>query len=963
VNDRAWVAPAVASALFFVSGFSSLVYEVVWERSLRLVFGVSTWSVALVTAGFMAGLAAGYGWGRTARLRRLSPLAVYALAETGIALYALAFPRALRLVDTVHGATGGLLPVRAALAFLVLLPPTALMGLTLPVVARAFPAATSAGRAAGTLFAANTAGAVAGTLAAAWVFLRLYGADATSRIAIGANGLAAAGGALAALAGLGVAKKGENDPSREAPATSAAPVRQAGERAVLVAALLVGVQTMGLQVAWNRTLVCVVENNTTSFASILAAVLVGSALGAALYAAGGRRRTADPSARARLFVAAEIALAVWVAASIGLLNGLYDTGRAIQAWVPFGGVAGLALVRLLVALVPVAPAAAIGAFVIPLLVDRLHARVPSSDRAKFVSRVFAADSLGSVVGALATGFVLVPLAGLAGTFVALALAGLLAAALVLACDLSARRPLVLGGLAVAAAAAGVVLLAPPLTVTHWYDGHRGIRGDLAFYREGRFGTVAVFRVGGQKDLLINCIEEVPDHRDALLLFKLLGHFPLLLHPEPRTVLVNALGAGITLGAVTLHPVQAEAVDLVPEVLEAMRLFSTENRNVAERPNWRFVHDDGRNYLRLARDRYDVITADATHPAAGESWPLYTREYYRIVGSRLGPDGIFAQWLPLHNMAEGDFLAALRTFRESFADMAVLFVQRYSILVGSLSRLRLDPQGLTQRIAEHPEVAEDLASLGIRDGRGLLRYLVLDAAGVERLAAGAELVTDDRAPVEFAELHRLGIPETFHGDLALLAAALDPQALAARTGLDPGTFRARRMLLRAMLRSREPTLPSAYGACRELEQARAESPDDPDVEAVLATVQEALVRYLGREYRELLAQPDRSRLLEIAAYARAARPEDPFLNQFLGAVLIGLGRFAEAVPYLERAAAARPDDWNYQSNLVYAYEQSGRLADALRALDRLEGLAPGRPELAAVRRRIEQRLEGERRKTP
>ena len=230
----------------------------------------------------------------------------------------------------------------------------------------------------------------------------------------------------------------------------------------------------------------------------------------------------------------------------------------------------------------------------------------------------------------------------------------------------------------------------PLTLTRWYNGHKTSRGELLYYREGVSGTISVFEVEGRKELLINCIEEVPNHRDAMLFFKLLGHGPLLLRDGSHRVLVNALGAGITLGAVLQHPVTVEAVELVPEVRDAMRLFSEENNNAANRTDWRLIADDGRNYLRLAHEPYDVIAADATHPAAGESWPLYTaRVLSRSSAHGCAPHGIFAEWLPLHNMIEADFLGVMKTFRSVFPEMLVLFANRYCVLIGAVDPLPMD----------------------------------------------------------------------------------------------------------------------------------------------------------------------------------------------------------------------------------------------------------------------------------
>ncbi|MGH7803594.1 MAG: fused MFS/spermidine synthase, partial [Candidatus Binatia bacterium] len=159
---------ALLHAAFFISGFTSLAFEVLWERELRLVFGVSTHSVAIVTSAFMGGLAVGYAIGRHPALARRPALRVYAVAEAFVAVYALLFPLWVAAISKVHVATGGSLVVRAVLAFLILFPPTIAMGITLPLVSRALAASSSAGRAAAGLFAANTTGGVIGTLVTSW---------------------------------------------------------------------------------------------------------------------------------------------------------------------------------------------------------------------------------------------------------------------------------------------------------------------------------------------------------------------------------------------------------------------------------------------------------------------------------------------------------------------------------------------------------------------------------------------------------------------------------------------------------------------------------------------------------------------------------------------------------------------------------------------------------------------------
>jgi tetratricopeptide (TPR) repeat protein len=189
--------------------------------------------------------------------------------------------------------------------------------------------------------------------------------------------------------------------------------------------------------------------------------------------------------------------------------------------------------------------------------------------------------------------------------------------------------------------------------------------------------------------------------------------------------------------------------------------------------------------------------------------------------------------------------------------------------------------------------------------------------------------------------------------------MDPPGLAAATGVEEAVFAARRRLLQAELRSGEPTVESAFAAIQDLEAAKGVIPGDADIEASLTTLREGVLRYLARDYEALLSRPDLDRQLGIVDYARGLHPDDPFLNQLLGAALLRLQRFPEAIPYLERAAAMKPLDVTYQSNLAYAYMQAGRDEEALEILRRLEVMDPENPAIRQVRERVERRL-GEKR---
>src|SRR5215510_1529768 len=723
--------------LFFLSGFTALLYEVVWQRLLHLTFGLSTYAVTTVTASFMLGLALGYLLGQSRRLSQYHPLIVYGLAEGLIGIFALVFPLLVRLIDASYVATGGSFFLAVILSFIALAVPATLMGLTLPTLVRQVVQDEPAGRRIGLLYALNTTGSVLGAFLAGVFFIRTYGVFTTTLIATTIN-------AAICLVALTQPRKVIQERSE----TSWKPVSPFfSSLRFLAFPFVTGFIGLALEILWVRTLVCVVSNNTYSFAVVLADVLAGLALGAWLYALIGPSR-ATPQSQAFVFLLVEVTAAMFIMVSLISFNHLHDVALDLSRWVGGNHWLGLGLVRLgAAAVVTLIPAMASG-FVAPLLVDLLRDQTAQSADSS-ASLVFAANTLGSMTGALTGGLVLIPLLGLSHGMVFLAILSITVGLLMFfSTPPTDRARLTAGCITVTAALLLVLFLPKELTLTKWYDRFENVQGELLFYREGAFGTVAVFQLGDVKELTINCIEEVPTHRDAITTFKLLGHLPLLLHQNPKTVLVNAVGGGITLGAVTKHDVTVDAVDIVPDVREAMALFAKENDNVLQRSNWRLIADDGRHFLKISPQRYDVITADATHPAAAESWVLYTQEYYQLVKAKLTDKGVFAQWLPLHNMAPTDYLAALRTFRSVFPEALLLFTNRYTLMVGAKTVLSLTRDALNQRLArENAAVQVDLQEIGINDSQDVLKYIIFDSPGIDKLVGNDyPILTDDHTSV-------------------------------------------------------------------------------------------------------------------------------------------------------------------------------------------------------------------------
>ena len=931
--------------LFFLSGFTALLYEVVWQRLLHLTFGLSTYAVTTVTASFMLGLALGYLLGKSRRLVRYHPLVVYGVAEGLIGVFALVFPWLVWLIDTVYVAAGGSFFLNVILSLIALALPATLMGLTLPTLTRYVVQDGPAGRRIGLLYALNTTGSVLGAFFAGVFFIRTYGVFTTTLIATTIN----AAICLVALT-----------QPRKAPAPSRSletfPSLLSSLR-FLVFPFITGFIGLALEILWVRTLVCVVSNNTYSFAVVLADVLAGLALGAWLYALVGPS-WATPQTKAFVFLLVEVAAAAFIIVSLTAFNHLHDIALDLSRRIGGNHWLGLGLVRLAAAaVVTLIPAMASG-FVAPLLVDLLRDQTEQPAES-LASVVFATNTLGSMTGALTGGLVLIPLLGLSHGMVFLAILSITVGLLMFFSTPPADRTrLTIGCTLVTAALLGVLVSPKELTLTKWYDRFENVQGDLLFYREGAFGTVAVFQLGDVKEMTINCIEEVPTHRDAIATFKLLGHLPLLLHENPKTVLVNAVGGGVTLGAVAKHDVTVEAVDIVPDVRDAMSLFAKENDNVLQRTNWRLIADDGRHFLKVSPQHYDVITADATHPAAAESWVLYTQEYYQLVKSKLTDKGVFAQWLPLHNMAPADYLSALRTFRGVFPEALLLFTNRYTLMVGAKVAMPLTPGDLDQRLArENAAVRADLQEIGVSSGQDILKYIIFDGPGIDKLVGDDyPILTDNQTSVEFAELNRLGMPGTMPFILARLLPEIRPDALARQYSVEPNLFLARALLMRSKAVGTDDPLERSFQALREVDQASRLAPEDGDIAYYKQITTLEFLDLLNARYTELFNSPTPQTLLPKTGFAAQLQPQNPFVQELLGVTLLKLKRYEEAVGPLEAAVALKSDDVNYLSNLAFAYDQGGRSADALRVLKQAKTVKPEAAKfLDEAIKRIEQKL--------
>ena len=864
---------ATLALLFFLSGSGGLVQEVAWARVLGQSLGSSLQAITAVLVAFLGGLGLGSIVAGRPALRSASPLRVYAWLEAGVALYAALtpalaglLPRCLEVLGP-HLASPGRLGIgRLGLALVLLAPVTLMMGATLPFMVRAGILRGGAPeRAVPLLYGSNTLGAALGAAAGSFAFLPFLGTR-SSFLAAAALHLITAAAALAISGRRTAASPGAAPfPGHAAPASPAAPVTTRPLFPLTVACLSGTVGAL-LQVGWTRTMTLTFGSSIYALGLTLTAYILGLGVGPLLLP----RRLLRRGVAAWTAAAAQWILGLSSLLVLARLGGLPEDAARLS-----GSLADRPLL-----LITATFSLAVGLLLVPTLAQ--GATFPAlamlaGDDARVAPRstalVYALSTWGSVAGFMLAGFVALPRWGTERTLIAAGTTACLLSVLLFLLGRSAGGPLLRDGRATLTVSLVVLILASPLVaglLPRWSptlmaaggflygplyrsavgpDGMRQVmqrRGPIVFMEESGDSLVTVRRSrAGILSLQINGKTEASTGGDMATQL-LAGHLPLRLHPEARDVMVIGLASGITLGAVQTYPVRAvTAIEIVPAVAEAARLFAAENHNALDDTRTRLVLDDARAHLLTRPARYDVITSQPSNPWVAGVPNLFTLDFYRLAARRLRPGGLFCQWVQAYRLSRDDLRGIVATFLTAFPQ-ATLWEESAGggdyFLVGKATPWDVDPATLRS----HPDAWRDLARGGVPDPAALLSRFVSGPEGLRAFARGARLHTDDDLYLEW------------RAPLALFRDTLKEQLV-------------------ELNRFREPVL--AWLAPGSAQQ-------DP---ALL----EALSR--GRRARDL-----RLSVLESLGAADLAALSDPFVAAGLGYLRAGL--FAEATAALSHAAA-------------------------------------------------------------
>lgn len=730
--------------MFIGSGCAALIYEVVWFQLLQLSIGSSAISLGLLLAVFMGGMCVGslllpryIGAGR-------QPLRVYAVLEVGIAVFgviALFAVPALGDLYTRWAGTGPLSVVmRALVAGICLLPPTLLMGATLPAVAR-WVESTPAGVAwLGYFYGGNLAGAVAGSLLAGFYLLRVFDMATATFAAVGMNVAVAAAALLIAKA-----TPASRISTPAVPATSSS-----GSKSVYVVIALSGLTALGAEVVWTRNLSLLFGATTYTFSLILAVFLIGLGIGSSAGSALAKQLVSPRQALGlfQLLVCAGIA---WGAHAIGASLPFWPINPQLSTNVVFNF--QLDLMRALWVMLPAA--IAWGAS-FPLALAAVARR--GGDPGRLVGGVYAANTVGAIVGALATSLLLVgTLGSQAAQQVLIGLAAVSAVVALQPVSKPRQLPrwlLVTGATALSAAAlASIVPPLPGLLVAYGRYAATWVGiNEIIYVGEGVTASVAISRtpygvINYHNAGKVQASSEPQDMR----LQRMLGHMTTLVASNPAKVLVIGCGAGVTAGAVSIDPlvkqqVIAEIEPLVPKAADAY--FSAYNFNVVANPKVTIHLDDARHYLLTTSERFDAITSDPLDPWVRGAATLYTREFFDIVKAHLNPGGVVTLFVQLYESSEDAVKSEVATFLDAFPN-GVVFANLYQgqgydlVLLGTADSRPIDVDAVEARLArpENAAVRRSLGEIGIHSALDLFSTYAGRASDMKAWLRGASINRD------------------------------------------------------------------------------------------------------------------------------------------------------------------------------------------------------------------------------
>ncbi len=935
-STEKWIRRALFP-LFFASGACALVYEVVWARILTQVLGNTTFATSVILASFMAGLATGsFLLGRFVD-RSKRPLLLYAVLEAGIGLFALVLPYLFTALTPLYvsfshfsGNTSHAFKLaQVVLCFVLVLPPTILMGGTLPVLSKfSADGEDTVGKTVGGLYSINTLGGVIGCFVAGFFLIGAFGIRSTSYLAVAVNLAVAAAAFLLSRkeTGFFITHKAERTKETSNPPTSLIP----SFHIILWAIGLSGFTGLAYEVLWMRLLVFSAPGMIVyTFSAMLTVFLAGFAVGSCIGSL-----SADKIKRpAEVFAGIQVAIALICILTIPLLIRLHLFEKTVNLYITFisnpywQNITSFFLLSIAVIFIP---SLLLGS-VFPLAV-----RIYANDIGRIghkVGAVYAANTVGAILGSIAAGFVLVTLLGTRKSLIFIAMINLVIAVFISYPLLSHkynRRALLFR----LAGYSSAVLVCSILAYHYWMDdesikaffarGNQYIK--IIYADEGIGGTVTVEQMPDySRRLAINGINVAGTDFKFRTIQALQVHLPLLLLENPQDVLQIGFGSGATTWSISQHNVKhIDVVELVSEVVKPAGFFKDVNHNVLNQKKSVNTIDDVRSFLLRGSQKYDAILSDSVHPTIAGNGSLYTVEYFSLCKERLKPDGIFSTYLPFYSLTFNDHKVILRSMKKVFPYVYLWHTPAgrndWSIVMGLNRPLVVDIDKLKQRFSRE-DVRSDLAGIMINDYRQLLSYFLMDDKGVSSLVGSQGMLnTDDNCYLEYVSAKLFNIRHQSVKKILqeLLVKRGNVFPFLVNGSDDPVLKRyilERDHILTGRLLELNGQFYLAKRAFRQAIELNPESETAWDMLGYSKITKETLLRAINEN------------------------PKDYSIYKELGFVYLSGNNFAEAARNFQKARESKPDETDTHLGLARAYLEMDQYDESVRHLNIVEQLGP------------------------
>jgi spermidine synthase len=730
-------------AFFFTSGVAGLIYEIVWIRMLVKIFGNTTHSVTATVAAFLLGLAIGSLLGgritRSAGSKNL--LRYYGIVELGVAITALLSLVLLRFVMPLFSffsdgtvTSASLLVTKFGLTMAILLLPTILMGMTLPLLVQFLQHRTAdLEKHTSYLYAVNTAGAVLGSLLAGFFLLELFGLVATLVLAALMNIII---GTLA----IRFSKPQAPQPSSVAPTLKLTPYSKK-DITVLVFFAISGCISIAYQILWTRVLTPTGGTYIYAFTMILILYLLGIAIGSFAY------KLIIPYVQRRnlLFCASQVGIGCFAIISVFIISSQVQVSS------------------MLLMMGVILPATICMGSTLPAVVAILKKH---RDSGETVGAAYFSNTLGNIVGAFVASFVLIPLVGSTQSILLLGVVNLCLALVLCFLEIaslpSSKKVIVVTGIA--------VLITLGAAAFYFKGGslyERSIQQKIVtanakglHYRVLEDDIATVYAEGDSKSsnyrLFIDGVQTTAVSAET----KFMAHLPVALHPDPHGMLVIAFGMGNTFRSALLEGMETDVVELSPSVPKMFAIFDPDSKTTLENSRGRIIINDGRNYVKLTKKRYDIVTIDPPPPfnSAGTT-VLYSTGFYEDLSKILKPGGIVSQWVYFSTESvarEDDIAMAVKSYTTVFP-----FVRAYILpngvsgvyLLGSHSPIHVDEQRV-ERIFTSPAVVSDFANTQRITAADVANAYIGDRSDLEKYVHTFPEITDNHPRTEYFLLRNL-----------------------------------------------------------------------------------------------------------------------------------------------------------------------------------------------------------------